>query len=160
MPEIDILDNEYKLDSNGKNVEFDVGGAEFQIVDGNLNVDGNIDAENILADQVTAGLVWPAAVNYSGADAAGKAILPSVFNAHLTKGSAGNDYTLAAPGAANIGHMLHVTSDGAFAHVVTVTGLLGGTTMTFAAAVGNGFTLLAVSATLWRVIASTGITQT
>lgn len=109
---------------------------------------------------VTGGIILPAATNYTGADAANKAILPSVFNAHLTKATAGTDYTLAAPGAANVGHIMHVTSDTAAAHVVTVTGLLGGTTMTFAAAIGNGFTLLAVSATLWRVLASTGITQT
>lgn len=113
-----------------------------------------------VAGDVTGGQILPAATNYSGASAPTKAISPDVFNAHLTKATAGIDYTLAAPGAANVGHVMFITSDTAAAHVVTVTGLLGGTTCTFAAATGNGLSLLAVSATIWRVVSNVGITQT
>jgi hypothetical protein len=114
-----------------------------------------------ITGNVTGGQILPTATAYDGADAAGKAILPSVFNASLTKATAGTDYTLAVPGSANVNHIIHITSASAAAHVVTVTGLVGGTTMTFGAAIGNGFALLAVSATLWRVVGTlVGITQT
>jgi len=108
---------------------------------------------------VTGGQILPTAVNSSGASAPTKVIDPGTFNAHLTKATAGTDYTLAAPGAGNVGKIIRITSDTAAAHVVTVTGLLGGTTMTFAAAIGNGFSLLAASATIWRLENSVGITQ-
>ena len=101
-----------------------------------------------------------APVAYNAADAAGKAILPSVAVAQLTKTTpAANDYTLAAPGAANINKFITVYTVNALAHVVTVTGCLGGTTMTFAAAAGASFTLYAISATAWAVIALNGVTQ-
>lgn len=97
---------------------------------------------------------------YNGADAAGKAISPALAVASLTKGSAGADYTLAAPGAANINKYLLVYSTGAYAHVVTVTGAIGGTTMTFAEAAGSSFLLYAASATAWAVVSKNGVTQT
>lgn len=118
------------------------------------NVTGNVTGD------ITGGQILPTATAYSGADAATKAISPALFNATLTKASAGTDYTLAAPGAGNVGHILHITSLTAQAHVVTVTGLVGGTTCTFGAAIGNGLDLLAVSATVWRLLGSVGITQT
>jgi hypothetical protein len=132
--------------------------------EGNLvgNVTGTVSGgvTGPVTGNVTGGIILPAATNYTGADAPNKAISPAVFNAHLTKASAGVDYTLAAPGAGNVGKIIRVTSDTAAAHVVTVTGLLGGTTLTFGAAIGNGFSLLAVNATTWRLESSVGITQT
>ena len=113
-----------------------------------------------LTGSVTGEVIAPTPTAYSGADAATKAILPANTWATLTKGSAGTDYTLAAPGSANAGRTLRITSTGAHAHVVTVTGLLGGTTMTFGAAVGNGFEVFAVSATVWVIKSNNGITQT
>jgi hypothetical protein len=107
----------------------------------------------------TGGVVLPTVTAYTGADAATKAISPTLYLASLTKGSAGNDYTLAAPGSANVGKMLYVYSTGAYAHVVTVAGLSGGTTLTFATAVGNGFLVFAVSSTVWNLVSSVGITQ-
>lgn len=88
-----------------------------------------------------------------------KAIDPAIEAASLTKGSAGTDYTLAAPGAANINKRIFVYSTGAYAHVVTATGLLGGTTLTCAAAVGASFELHAISSTAWAVVALNGVTQ-
>lgn len=134
-------------------------------VTGNLtgNLTGNSAGVHTgaVVGNMTGGIILPSATDYTGADAPNKAILPSVFNAHLTKSTAGTDYTLAAPGAANVDHIIHVTSTTAAAHVVTVTGLVGGNTMTFGAAIGNGFDLLAVSATVWRLVgAAVGITQT
>ena len=89
-----------------------------------------------------------------------KAIDPSISAASLTKGSAGTDYTLAVPGANYVNKGIKVYSTGAYAHVVTVTGLLGGTTLTFAAAIGSSFELYAISATAWAVVALNGVTQT
>lgn len=96
---------------------------------------------------------------YTGADAANKAVLPAEFHATLTKATAGIDYTLAAPGSANLYHKLRITSTTAAAHVLTVTGLIGGTTCTFGATIGNGLVLFAASATLWRIDSNVGITQ-
>lgn len=103
---------------------------------------------------------FPDPTTYAGADAASKAILPSESAARLTKATAGTDYTLAAPGADNVGKIMTIVTDTAAAHVVTVTGLLGGTTMTFDAAIGNSFTIRALSATVWSVITKNGVTQT
>ena len=101
-----------------------------------------------------------APVAYNAADAAGKAISPAIAVASLTKTTpAAVDYTLAAPGAANVNKFISVYTVEALAHVVTVTGLLGGTTMTFAAAAGSSFTLYAISAAAWVVIVKNGVTQ-
>lgn len=101
-----------------------------------------------------------APVAYNAANAAGKAILPSVAVAQLTKTTpAAVDYTLAAPGATNVNKFITVYTVEALAHVVTVAGCLGGTTMTFAAAAGASFTLYAISATAWAVVALNGVTQ-
>lgn len=77
----------------------------------------------------------------------------------LTKGSAAA-VTVAAPGAGNIGRVLHITSGSDFAHVVTFTGstLRDGTTgasvtWTAEAFAGSSITVRAVSATLWNVLA-------
>jgi hypothetical protein len=146
-----------KLFSNQTAVTGDVTGN----VTGDLTGNSAGVHTGAVVGNITGGQKLPTATVYNGADAAGKAILPSVYHAQLSKGSAGTDYTLAAPGAANVDHILHITSTGAYAHVVTVTGLVGGNTMTFGAAVGNGFDLLAVSTTVWRLCgAAVGITQT
>jgi hypothetical protein len=118
------------------------------------------DLTGNMTGNITGGQILPTPTPYTGADAPTKAISPDLYWATLTKGSAGTDYTLAAPGSANVGHSLRVTSTGAHAHVVTVTGLVGGTTCTFGAAVGNGFVVFAASATVWALSSSVGITQT
>jgi len=119
------------------------------------NVSGNItgNVTGLQYDPV-------APVAYNAADAAGKAILPSIAVGVLTKTTpAASDYTLAAPGAANINKKITIYTLNALAHVVTVAGCLGGTTMTFAAAAGASFTLYAISATAWAVVALNGVTQ-
>lgn len=128
-------------------------------VTGNLtgNVTGNVTGN--LTGNVSGQVLVAAPTAYNGG-VGNTAISPSIGAASLTKGTAGIDYTLAVPGTANIGKRIKVYSTGAYAHVVTVTGLLGGTTLTFAAAAGAGFTLLAVSATAWAVEALNGVTQT
>lgn len=126
------------------------GETNFTTVVANLtgNVTGNVSGQVLIA----------APTAYDGGTG-NKAISPSIGAASLTKGSAGTDYTLAVPGTANIGKRIKVYSTGAYAHVVTVTGLLGGNTLTFAEAAGAGFTLLAISATAWVVESLNGITQ-
>ena len=140
-------------------------------ISGSLAVAGGVvaDITGAVAGNVTGnvtgthtGLHYDAAAPtaYAGAAPASKAISPAIAAASLTKADAGTDYTLAAPGAGNINKTIFVYTATAAAHVVTVTGCLGGTTMTFAAAIGNSFTLYAISATAWAVIAKNGVTQT
>jgi hypothetical protein len=81
--------------------------------------------------------------------------------ANLSKAGSGGTYTLAAPGAANVNRRITIYISTAYAHVITVTGLLGGTTLTFTAGtVGLSVTLLAVSATVWIIAGNNGATQT
>ena len=75
----------------------------------------------------------------------------------LTKGSAAA-VTVAAPGAANVGRRLVISTGSDFAHVVTFTGstLRDGTTgasitWTAAAFQGSSLTVRAISATIWNV---------
>lgn len=153
MPEIDVFDGQYTIiPPAGKHVKVTFsGGGELKIVGGVLRFDSGL-----------VGLQYDAAAPtaYAGADAPGKAIDPAIAVAALTKATAGTDYTLAAPGAANINKTILVYSTAAAAHVVTVTGLAGGTTMTFAAAIGSSFMLYAISATAWSVVTKNGVTQT
>lgn len=126
------------------------------------NVSGNLTgtASAVVGPQIGTHYDAVAPVAYSAADAAGKAILPTVAVAKLTKTTpAATDYTLAAPGVDALYKTITVYSEQALAHVVTVTGLLGGTTMTFAAAIGSSFTLYGISTTAWVVIAKNGVTQ-
>jgi hypothetical protein len=112
-------------------------------ITGNLvgNVTGNVTGLQTL----------PAATAYTGADAGTLAISPAAGRASMTKASAGA-YTLAAPGEGNVGKILVIECGTAQAHVVTVSGLAGGNTLTFTAAVGAAATLYAVSATVWGII--------
>jgi hypothetical protein len=75
----------------------------------------------------------------------------------FTKGSAGA-YTIAAPGAANVGRRKKFVSGTDFAHVLTFTGstLKDGTagakiTWTTPALIGAGLEVFAISATQWVV---------
>ena len=86
------------------------------------------------------------------------AVSPADIWATLTKGSAGA-YTLAAPGASNVGKIITITAGSAYAHVLTVTGLVGGNTLTFTNAIGHSVQLLAVSATVWGIISIAGAAQ-
>jgi hypothetical protein len=123
------------------------------------NVIGNL-AGNVVGNVTGTHYDAAAPTAYSGAAAASKAISPAIAVASLTQADAGLDYTLAAPGAGNINKYLMVYTATAAAHVVTVTGLLGGTTMTYAAAIGNSMLLYAISATAWVAVSKNGVTQT
>jgi hypothetical protein len=106
------------------------------------------------------GLFPYAAAPTAYAAGATEAISPSVANAALTKTTPAGTWTLAVPGAANVNRKITVYQTVALANVVTVTGLLGGTTLTAAVAIGASFTLLAIDATHWAVVALNGVTQT
>jgi hypothetical protein len=66
--------------------------------------------------------------------------------------------TLAAPGTGNWPKFMTIYTSTAAAHVITVTGLSGGNTLTFADAIGNSCSLKAVSATVWAVAGLNGVT--
>jgi fructose-1,6-bisphosphatase/sedoheptulose 1,7-bisphosphatase-like protein len=85
------------------------------------------------------------------------AIDPTDGVAVISKGSAAA-MTLAAPGAAMVGRNLMIIVTTTFAHVVVVTGLDGGTTLTFSTA-GESVTLYARSATAWSLVSNNGAVQ-
>ena len=114
----------------------------------------SVTSATITGSVATGQTVLPTATAY----ATNGAIAPSDIWASLTKGSAGA-YTLAAPGASNVGKIITITAGSAYAHVVTVTGLVGGNTLTFTNAVGHSVQLLAVSATVWALLATAGAAQ-
>jgi hypothetical protein len=113
------------------------------------NLVGNVTG-NVIGN-VTGLQTLPAATAYTGADAGTLAISPAAGHASMTKASAGA-YTLAAPGAGNVGKLLVIECGTAQAHVLTVSGLAGGNTLTFTNVVGAAATLYAVSATVWGII--------
>ncbi len=121
-----------------------------------LTVSGAITAASAtITGSVATGQIQMAAAT---AYATNGAISPADIWASLTKGSAGA-YTLAAPGASNVGKVITITAGSAYAHVVTVTGLVGGNTLTFTNAIGHSVQLLAVSATVWALLATAGAAQ-
>lgn len=89
-----------------------------------------------------------------GADGA---IDPDDGVAVITKGSAAA-MTVAAPGTDNVGKRLSIFASTSFAHVVTVTGLDGGTTLTYSTA-GESVILYARSANAWAIEANNGVVQ-
>jgi hypothetical protein len=129
------------------NVTGNVAGVVTGSVNG--NVIGNITGLQTL----------PAVTPYTGAGAT-LVISPAIGYASLTKADGVGAYTLAAPGAGNVGKFLVITNGHATAHVVTVTGLAGGNTLTFTNVVGASVLLLAVSATVWGAIGLGGAVQT
>lgn len=114
------------------------------------NVTGNVTGD--MTGNQTGGWILPTATVRSGADAANLIIDPGSYHVSLTKGSAGA-YTLVVPGAANVGHVIVIEAGSAFAHVVTVTGLANGNTLTFTNVVGSSAVLYAVSDSAWSVLA-------
>lgn len=120
-------------------------------VTGNLtgNVTGNVSGVS------TGGTNQGTATAVTGADAPNLIISPALRYASLTKATAGA-YTLAAPGAGNVGNRLVISAGTAAAHVVTVTGLAGGNTLTFTAAIGASCELIAHSATVWGLLGNAG----
>ena len=104
-----------------------------------------------LTGNVTGNQIQGTATAYTGADAGTLAISPGIGFASMTKATAGA-YTLAAPGASNVGKRLVIAAGTAAAHVVTVTGGAGGNTLTFTAAIGASAELYAYSATVWSFI--------
>lgn len=119
---------------------------------------GSLVTADSFVGTLTGGQIMPAATVRSGADAANLIIDPGLKYVSLTKATAGS-YTLAAPGAANVGNRMIIINGSTAANVVTVTGLVGGTTLTFTTAIGHACELLAVSATVWTLLASKGVTQ-
>lgn len=118
-----------------------------------LTLSGALSAASAtITGSVATGQIQMAAATAYASDGA---ISPAEIWASLTKGSAGA-YTLAAPGASNVGKIITITAGSAYAHVVTVTGLVGGNTLTFTNAIGHTVQLLAVSATVWGVISIAG----
>jgi hypothetical protein len=117
------------------------------------NVTGNVtgNATGNVTGNLTGLQIMPTVTAYTGADAGTLAISPAIGYASMTKASAGA-YTLAAPGAGNVGKRLTIICGTANAHVVTVTGGAGGNTLTFTNVVGASAELLAVSATVWGFI--------
>jgi hypothetical protein len=115
--------------------------------------------EQVPSNAVLVGTHHDAAAPTAYSTGSAQAISPAIAVANLTKTTPAGTYTLAAPGAANINKYITVFTTTALAHVTVVTGCLGGTTMTMAAAAGSSFTLYAVSATVWVVIALNGVTQ-
>lgn len=119
--------------------------------DGDVTVAGTLTASGTISigggkDDVTA-----------TAYAVNGAIAVTDFVASLTKaGSLAG--TLAAPGATNWPKLITVYSTTAQAHVITVTGLSGGNTLTFGAAIGNSFVLKAISATAWVIVGLHNVT--
>lgn len=114
----------------------------------------SVTSATITGSVATGQTVLPTATAY----ATNGAVSPADIWATLTKGSAGA-YTLAAPGASNVGKIITITAGSAFAHVLTVTGLVGGNTLTFTNAIGHTVQLLAVSATVWGIISIAGAAQ-
>lgn len=114
----------------------------------------SVTSATITGSVATGQTVLPTATAY----ATNGAVSPADIWATLTKGSAGA-YTLAAPGASNVGKIITITAGSAFAHVLTVTGLVGGNTLTFTNAIGHSVQLLAVSATVWGIISIAGAAQ-
>jgi hypothetical protein len=128
-------------------------------VTGNVtgDVTGNVTG-NVTGAQ-TGGWILPSATPYTGADAPTLIVSPAVYHASLTKAAAPGAYTLAAPGAGNVGHVMVIASGSAQAHVLTVTGLAGGNTLTFTNVVGASVILQAVSATVWGALGLGGAVQ-
>lgn len=116
------------------------------------NVTGNVTGN------LTGGVIAPTSTDYTGADAPTLAISPAVYHAKMTKSGAPGAYTLAAPGAGNVGHFLLVENGAAQAHTITATSLAGGNTLTFTNVVGACVLLYAVSATVWSPLALGGAT--
>jgi hypothetical protein len=121
------------------------------------NVTGTVNG-NVIGN-ITGLQTLPAVTPYTGAGAT-LVISPAIGYASLTKADGVGAYTLAAPGAGNVGKFLVITNGHATAHVVTVTGLAGGNTLTFTNVVGASVLLLAVSATVWGAIGLGGAVQT
>lgn len=113
------------------------------------NVTGNLTGN--VTGNVSGAQTMPAATAYTGAGAPTLAIDPGIGYASMTKATAGA-YTLAAPGAGNVGKRLVIAAGTAAAHTVTVTGGAGGNTLTFTAAIGASVELIAHSATVWGFI--------
>ena len=100
----------------------------------------------------TGGWILPAAVARSGAAAADLVLDPAGYHYSLTKADGAGAYTLAAPGAANVGHVMVIEAGSAQAHVLTVAGLANGNTLTFTNVIGSSAVIYAVSATVWSVL--------
>lgn len=115
--------------------------------------DGNVLARNLVVNALTATTAAAAQTTYADSGV----ISPAVFTAKLSKAQA-SAMTLAAPGAANWPKKLLIYSSTAAAHVVTVTGLVGGNTLTFGGAAGDSVCLQAISATEWVIFETHNVT--
>ena len=110
------------------------------------NYSGPVVSPGGFTGDITGGASLPTASVY----VADGAIALTDYNVSLTKGSAGA-YTLAAPGADNVGKLLYVLAGTAQAHVITAASLDGGDTLTYGGAIGDGCVLYGRSATAWAI---------
>jgi hypothetical protein len=151
MPDIEVRDEGFEINlPPGKKLTISADGGDVVIgADGTLA--GAIESTGTHTGNVIGYQTLGTATVRSGADAPNLVIDPASRYVSLTKASAGA-YTLAAPGAANVGNRMVIIAGSAQAHVVTVTGGAGGNTLTFTAAIGAAVELLAVSATVWGYI--------
>lgn len=155
MPDINVRDEGYFIDlPAGKKLTIVTDGGNIVIEE-----DGTItgDVTGNLTGDVTGNLTG-APVQAATAFGSDGAVTPGIGVASLSKGSAGA-YTLAAPGASNVGKRLLIIASTAQAHVVTVTGLDSTEdTLTFGGAIGDSVELYARSATLWTIVALNAVT--
>lgn len=119
--------------------------------DGDVTVAGTLTASGTISiggskDDVTA-----------TAYAVNGAIAVTDFVVSLTKAGA-LAATLAAPGATNWPKFVTIYSTTAQAHVLTVTGLSGGNTLTYGGAIGDSCVLKAISATVWVIVGLHNVT--
>lgn len=126
--------------------KFSIGAAGDVVVAGNLTCTG--------APTVT-GLVESTTAN---AYATNGAIAVTSYVASLTKSDGNLAMTLAAPGATNFPKFVTIYSTSARAHVITVTGQVGGNTLTFGGAIGDSCVLKAISATAWVLVGENNVT--
>lgn len=119
-----------------------------------ITKDGNLVCRNLSTGSTITGTVTGAAgTTYADSGT----ISSAVFTAKLSKAQA-SAMVLGAPGAANWPKLLLIYSSTAAAHVVTVTGLVGGNTLTFGGAAGDSVVLKAISATEWVVYDTNNVT--
>jgi hypothetical protein len=113
------------------------------------------DGDVVIGDNLTITGTLTAAGDYeavtANAYATNGAIAVTSYVASLTKSDGNLAMALAVPGAGNFQKYVTIYSTSAQAHVITVTGLVGGNTLTFGGAIGDSCVLKAISATEWVV---------
>ena len=132
-----------------------VAGTEMFVVD----KDGDVK----IGDDLTITGTLTAAGDYTAVTAnaysTNGAIAVTSHVASLTKADGNLAMTLAAPGAGNFQKYVTIYSTSARAHVITVTGMVGGNTLTYGGAIGDSCVLKAISAAAWLVARLNNVTE-